>query len=104
MGIVFAVLGFLFARQLGRVLGYILGMTIAALAMVVAGPFLLLPGAFRRWKARRARRLAARVERREVMNNSQAGVMNNSHGPSDAPGAPQRPKAPVIPLHPRKRP
>lgn len=101
MGIVFAVLGFLFARQLGRVLGYILGMTIAALAMVVAGPFLLLPGAFRRWKARRARRLAAQVGRREVMNNSQAGVMNNSHSPADAP---QRPKAPVIPLHPRKRP
>lgn len=96
MGIVFAVLGFLFARQLGRVLGYILGMTIAALAMVVAGPFLLLPGAFRRWKARRARRLAARVERQ--------AVMNNSHSPADAPETPQRPKAPVIPLHPRKRP
>lgn len=93
MAIVFAVLSFVFARQLGRVLGYILGMTVAALAMVVAGPFLLLPGAFRRWKARR---LAAQVERR--------AVMNNSHGPADAPAAPQRPKAPVIPLHPRKRP
>lgn len=101
MGIVFAVLGFLFARQLGRVLGYILGMTVAALAMVVAGPFLLLVGF---WKARKTQRLAAQVERREVMNNSQAGVMNNSHSPADAPEAPQRPKAPVIQLHPRKRP
>lgn len=104
MGLVVAAFAFVFGRQLGRVLGYILGWAITGLVVVASLPFLLLPRAFRRWKARRARRRAAQVGRQEVMNNSQAGVMNNSHGPAAAVEAPQRPKAPVIPLHPRKRP
>lgn len=63
MAIVFVVLSFLFARQISRVIGYILGMAITALVMAVAWPFLLLLGAFRRWKARKAQRRAAQVVR-----------------------------------------
>lgn len=100
MAILFAVLSFVFARQIGRALGYALGMAIAGGAMVAAAPFLLLPGAFRRWKARRARRRSALVERQKAA----AGVMTAPQGLTEALEAPQRPKAPVIPLNPRKRP
>jgi len=92
MTIVLAVLAFLFARQLGRTLGYIAGWAIAALVMGLVAPAMLLVGAFRRRKALRALRRAA-----------QGGRQKAIEPPAAPQEATQRPKAPVIPIRPEKR-
>lgn len=84
-------IAFIFARQLGKLLGYAL---MASLAVVVF-PVYLLQRWFRRWISRNARQKAAKVERRAELARHQR--------PPEPPQVAQRQKATVIPLRPRKR-
>lgn len=91
MAIFLVFCSFIFARQLGKLVGYAIT---AALAVVVF-PLYLLQRWFRRWRSRNARQKAAKVERRAELARHQR--------PPEPPQVAQRQKATVIPLRPRKR-
>lgn len=91
MAIFLVFCSFIFARQLGKLVGYAIT---AALAVIVF-PLYLLQRWFRRCRSRNARQKAAKVGRR-------AELAHHKKRPEPSQAA-QCQKAPVIPLRPKSR-